>query len=122
MLGLVKDDSGSMDANTLVAPITQSTATILASSVDGTSSNTPVLKSVNTPGNTVSRRTGWFFDNLASGTTTYHDLVLFDKLMVTPFTQEKLLPYGVEIFLTLERAKPAFYLMASADNSHCSTD
>ena len=113
MFGWVKDEAGSMDANTLVAATSQATATILGSSVHGTSNNTPVIASLDTLGNTLTRRTGWFFDNLASATTTYHDLVLFDKLMVTPFTQEKLLPYGVEIFLTLERALPDFYLMAS---------
>ena len=37
--------------------------------------------------------------------------------MVTPFTQDKLLPYGIELFVTLERAKPEFYLMASTDNT-----
>ena len=62
-------------------------------------------------------RTGWFFDNYSSATKTYHELVLFDKLMVTPFTQDKLLPYGVELFVTLERAKPEFYLMSNTANT-----
>ena len=105
-----------MDANTLVATTTKSTATIHAASVIDSAYNTVVVKSLDGPGNILTRRTNWFFDNLDSS-DTYHDLVLFDKLMVTQFTQEKLLPYGIELFLTLERAKPAFYLMASSANT-----
>ena len=78
--------------------------------------DTVVIKSLDDPGNTLTRRTNWFFDNL-DNSDTFHDLVLFDKLMVTPFTQEKLLPYGIELFLTLERATSAFYLMASSANT-----
>ena len=105
-----------MDANTLVATTTKSTATIRAASVTDSAYDTVVVKSLDDPGNTLTRRTNWFFDNLDSS-DTYHDLVLFDKLMVTPFTQEKLLPYRIELFLTLDRAKPAFYLMASSANT-----
>ena len=116
LFGWVMDESGSMDANTLVATTTKFTATIRAASVIDSAYNTVVVKSLDDPGNTLTRRTNWFFDNLDSS-DTYHDLVLFDKLMVTPFTQEKLLPYGIELFLTLERAKLAFYLMASSANT-----
>ena len=116
LFGWVMDESGSMDANTLVATTTKSTATIRAASVTDSAYDTVVVKSLDDPGNTLTRRTNWFFDNLDSS-DNYHDLVLFDKLMVTPFTQEKLLPYGIKLFLTLERAKPAFYLMASSANT-----
>ena len=92
LFGWVMDESGSMDANTLVATTTKSTATIRAASVTDSAYDTVVVKSLDDPGNTLTRRTNWFFDNLDSS-DTYHDLVLFDKLMVTPFTQEKLLPY-----------------------------
>ena len=104
-----------MDANTLEAATSFGEVTIAGASVVGTSSNAKVVASLDKPGNTMSRRTGWFFDNFDSS-DTYHDLVLFDKVMVTPFTQEKLLPYGIELFLTLERAKPAFYLMSNTVN------
>ena len=71
-----------MDANTLVATTTKSTATIRAASVTDSAYDTVVVKSLDDPGNTLTRRTNWFFDNLDSS-DTYHDLVLFDKLMVT---------------------------------------
>ena len=116
LFGWVMDESGSMDANTLVVPTTKSTATIRAASVTDSAYETAVVKSLDDPGNTLTRRTNWFFDNL-DNSDTYHDLVLFDKLMVTPFTQEKLLPYGIELFLTLERAKSAFFLMVSSTNT-----
>ena len=115
LFGWAKDEAGSMDANTLEAATSFGEVTMAGSSVVGTSSNTKVVASLDKPGNTMSRRTGWFFDNF-DGSDNYHDLVLFDKVMVTPFTQEKLLPYGIELFLTLERAKPAFYLMSSTVN------
>ena len=108
-------EAGSMDANTLEAATSFGEVTIAGASVVGTSSNAKVVASLDKPGNTMSRRTGCFFDNF-DGSDTYHDLVLFDKVMVTPFTQEKLLPYGIELFLTLERAKPAFYLMSNTVN------
>ena len=94
-----------MDANTLEAATSKSTATIAFAAV--------------TDADAV--RIGWFFDNYDPATTTYHDLVLFDKLMVTPFTQDKLLPYSVELFLTLERAYTAFCLMASDANTATAT-
>ena len=106
-----------MDANTLEAATSKSTATIASAAVTDADADTAVIKTLDDPGNTMTVRTGWFFDNYDPATTTYHDLVLFDKLMVTPFTQDKLLPYGVELFLTLERAKLAFYLMASDANT-----
>ena len=112
-----KDEATSMDANTLEAATTYGQATIKQASVTGAIGDVPVVKSLNYPGNPMTIRTGWFFNNYDSATTTYHDLVLFDKLMVTLFTQDKLLPYGIELFVTLERAKPEFYLMASADNT-----
>ena len=112
----VIDESGSMDANTLVAATTKSTATICAASVTDSAYDTVVVKSLDDPGNTLTRRTNWFFDNL-DNSDTYHDLVLFDKLMVTPFTEEKLLPYSIELFLTLKRAKSAYYLMACSTNT-----
>ena len=46
-----------MDANTLVAATTKSTATILGTSVDGTSDNTVGIKSLDSPGNTMTRKT-----------------------------------------------------------------
>ena len=101
LFGWVMDESGSMDANTLVATTTKSTATIRAASVTDSAYDTVVVKSLDDPGNTLTRRTNWFFDNLDSS-DTYHDLVLFDKLMVTPFTQEKL---GDPTFLSLETGK-----------------
>ena len=106
-----------MDSNTLEAATSYGTATIGAASVTDSTSDTKVVKSLNYPGNPMTIRTDWFFDNYNSSTDTYHDLVLFDKLMVTPFTQDKLLPYGVELFLTLERAKPEFYLMSNTGNT-----
>ena len=106
-----------MDANTLEAATTYGQATIAQASVTGATGDVPVVKSLNYPGNPMTIRKCWFFDNYDSATTTYHDLVLFDKLMVTPFTQDKLLPYGIELFVSLERAKPEFYLMASTDNT-----
>ena len=117
LFGWAKDEATSMDSNTLEAATTKSTATIAQASVTGATGDVAVIKTLDSPGNPMTIRTGWFFDNYASATTTYHDLVLFDKLMVTPFTQDKLLPYGVELFLTLERAKPEFYLMASTANT-----
>ena len=121
MFGWAKDEATSMDSNTLEAATSYGTATIGAASVTDSTSDTKVVKSLNYPGNPMTIRTDWFFDNYNSSTDTYHDLVLFDKLMVTPFTQDKLLAYSVELFLTLERAKPEFYLMSNTGNSHCST-
>ena len=118
LFGWAKDEATSMDANTLEAATTYGTATITQASVTGATGDVPVVRSLNYPGNPLTIRRGWFFvDHYNSATTTYHDLVLFDKLMVTPFTQGKLLPYGVELFVTLERTKPDFYLMASPDNT-----
>ena len=78
LFGWVMDESGSMDANTLVATTTKSTATIRAASVTDSAYDTVVVKSLDDPGNTLTRRTNWFFDNLDSS-DTYHDLVLFDN-------------------------------------------
>ena len=115
LFGWAKDEAGSMDSNTLEAATSFGEVSIAAASVIGVSSNTKVVKSLDKPGNTMSWRTGCFFDNY-DGSNTYHDLVLFDKVMVTLFTQEKLLPYGIEIFLMLERDKSAFYLMSDTGN------
>ena len=106
-----------MDANTLEVATSYGQATIIQASVTGATGDTKVVKSLDYQGNTMTVRTGWFLYHYNSATTTYHALVLFDKLMVTMFTQEKLLPYGIELFLTLERAKPAFYLMSNKANT-----
>ena len=112
LFGWAKDNATSMDANILEAATSKSTATIKQASVTGATGDVSVIETLDDPGNTLTVRTGWFFDHYNPTTTTYHD-----KLMVTLFTQDKLLPYGVELFLTLERAKPEFYLMASDANT-----
>ena len=52
LFGWVMDESGSMDASTLVATTTKSTATIRAASVIDSAYNTVVVKSLDDPGNT----------------------------------------------------------------------
>ena len=48
--------------------------------------------------------------------TTYHDVTFFDKLMVAPFMVDKLLPYGVDIYITLQQATQEFIIIVDKAN------
>ena len=76
LFGWAKDKAGSMDANTLEAATSKFTATIASASVTDAEADTAVIKTLDYPGNTMTVRTGWFFDLYNSATKTYHDLVL----------------------------------------------
>ena len=68
LFGWAKDEATSMDANTLEAATRKSTATIAQASVTGATGDVPVIKTLDYPGNPMTIRTGWFFDNYSSAT------------------------------------------------------
>ena len=103
LFGWAKDEPGNMDAHDIQrykAPTTKSVKG--ADEADMT-----VVKTLAKKANPLGTRNGWFFNNMevTKGTaiTTYHDVTFFDKLMVAPFMEDKLLPYGVDIYSPYNR-------------------
>ena len=116
LFGWAKDEPGNMDAHDIQryeAPTTKSVKG--ADEADVT-----VVKTLAKKANPLGTRNGWFFNNMevTKGTaiTTYHDVKFFDKLMVAPFMVDKLLPYGVDIYITLQQATQEFIIMVNKAN------
>ena len=118
MFGWAKDQAGDMDANTIVRAA--AVAKVAVKDVAATTGGVSVVKTLPKDENVLSQRNRWFFDNMevTKGTpvTTYKDVTFFDKLMVAPFMVDKLLPYGIDIFITLQQADQAFFMMATNAN------
>ena len=116
MFGWAKDVAGDMDAHDIVRA-----AGVVTTSVQADPSGTvTVVKTLPKDENPLSQRNGWFFDNMevtkGTAVTTYKDVTFFDKLMVAPFMVDKLLPYGIDIFITLQQASQEFFMMVDNVN------
>ena len=116
MFGWAKDVAGDMDAHDIVRA-----AGVVTTSVQADLSGTvTVVKTLPKDENPLSQRNGWFFDNMevtkGTAVTTYKDVTFFDKLMVAPFMVDKLLPYGIDIFITLQQASQEFFMMVDNAN------
>ena len=117
MFGWAKDKAGDMDYHAITRAVAGTTASVKAA--DGTS-NVTVIKTLATEENVLSQRNAWFFDNMeqtkGTAVTTYKDVTFFDKLMVAPFMVDKLLPYGIDIFITLQQAAQEFFISVADAN------
>ena len=116
MFGWAKDVAGDMDADTIV----RASDTVKVSVQADPSGTVNVVKTLPKKENPLSQRNGWFFNNLevtkCTAVQTYRDVTFFDKLMVAPFVVDKLLPYGVDIYVTLQQASQEFFMMVADAN------
>ena len=116
MFGWAKDVAGDMNADSIVRAADAEKVSVKAA--DG-STNVSVVKTLPKSENPVSQRNSWFFDNLevtkGTAVTTYRDVTFFDKLMVAPFMVDKLLPYGVDIYVTLQASQEFFMMVNNAN-------
>ena len=116
MFGWAKDKAGDMDAHAIVRA-----ADVVKTTVQASPSGTVnMVKTLPKEENPLSQRNGWFFDNMevtkGTAVTTYKDVTFFDKLMVAPFMVDKLLPYGIDIYVTLQQASQEFFIMVADAN------
>lgn len=106
LFGWTKDDD--FDANEPTWGIAESTEAVKTAS-----GSTNAVTSTATENDALANRLNWFFDSSGN----YKDVELESKPLVVPLNQEKLIPWGVPIYVTLERNKKEFYLLKPTSNA-----
>ena len=108
IFGWNKDEAGQMENK---VPVFKSDVT--KAEVSGTNVVTEVAKDGNPLG---TRKNWWFYEK--NGNLLYKTAEFQDRLMVAPLNQERFIPFGVDLYITLTKASPQFYMMNDEDGKN----
>lgn len=105
--GWFKDEAGHMDTTKVETGVDEQTVEVK----DKDGNIVRVVKNTHQEANALAVRQGWFFENEEVGDEAYHTITLTDRPLAIPFNEDKFLPHGVDMYVTLERATDNFVLM-----------